>query len=349
MSEPITDLLGRRHRDGLFSAAAWTVGERDRVLTRGMLGTRARQKFTELDGAELDDAELDGTERFDLASMTKPILTLALLRLVEQGRLALLDPVSAHLPEFADTALAPLLVRDLMLHTAGLPAIVELFRAGGDRKASLTALAAVQPIRPPGIAVEYSCQNYILLGLIAERITGAGLQDLVDDSVNDPLGTRLQYLPSGPTVATESDPWRGRTLQGEVHDENAASLGGVSGNAGLFGTLDEVSALARVLAQGPDADLLVRPATWRAMTRGWTDHLNEARGLGWQGRLPGEVRDLLGPRTFGHTGFTGTSITIDPDTGRWCVLLTNRVHPTRATEGIVSLRSAFHSVAATLD
>nr|WP_267880719.1 serine hydrolase [Streptomyces sp. SPB78] len=199
---------------------------------------------------------------------------------------------------------------------------------------------------PPGERVTYSSQGFMLLGLLAEAAGGAGLEALVDRYVGTPLGLRgtgFGPVPPGRTVETEECPWRGRVVRGEVHDENAVVLGGVAGHAGLFAPLADVERLARSLAGG--APGLLRPGTYARMTAPHTDGLNLRRALAWQGQDPGDASPVggsFGPGAYGHTGFTGTSLWIDPATGRYAVLLTNRVHPSREERGFGALRREFH-------
>lgn len=153
-----------------------------------------------------------------------------------------------------------------------------------------------------------------------------------------------------PCVATELCSWRGQLIQGEVHDENAVVLGGVAGHAGLFGSLDDLAAVGHALVTNLTDRVLLSPTTLQTMITTRTAPLGVARSYAWQtAELPGTpAGDLLGPRSFGHTGFTGTSLFVDPDTSRWYVLLTNRVHPTRSTDGITRLRRRFHNLTAAL-
>ncbi|NUV38227.1 serine hydrolase, partial [Streptomyces sp. KAI-27] len=201
--------------------------------------------------------------------------------------------------------------------------------------------------------VQYSSQGLIILGLIAEAAAGQPLDALVAELVCAPLGLRdTVFRPDAGrrarAVATEDCPWRGRLVVGEVHDENAVVLGGVGGHAGLFSTLADMERLGTALAAGGRG--LLRSDTFALMTAAHTDHLNERRALAWQGRDPAgsPAGEKFGPKSYGHTGFTGTSLWVDPEAGRYAVLLTNRVHPTRTGESITGVRRAFHDAAATL-
>ncbi|MBL1286108.1 beta-lactamase family protein [Streptomyces sp. For3] len=330
-------LAGGRERR-LYSGAAWSVGSARGPVDRGWLGTRA-----------WDGAELDGEDLWDLASVTKPVVGLVVMALAERGALSLAGTVGALLPRYRDTDTARLTVTELLTHTSGLPGRVPMYRSHPTRESLLTGLGTLPLRAAPGVRVEYSSQGFMLLGLIAEQAGGQGLDALVDELVCAPLGMGDTGFNPGPAareraVATERCPWRGRTVVGEVHDENAVVLGGIAGHAGLFSTLADTERLAVCLAGG--ARELLRPETYSLMTAPHTDGLNLRRALAWQGQDPSgsPVGPSFGPSSYGHTGFTGTSLWIDPGTGRYAVLLTNRVHPARDGDGIVDLRREFHSV-----
>jgi len=300
---------------------------------------------------EPDAARVTEETWYDLASLTKVLVTVPLcLDLVGQGRL---DP-RAHLrdllPEVAWLQPQPNLgdatLLQLATHTSGLPAWQPLYTLGLDRATLLAKLLHTPLERPPGEIV-YSDLGFMLLGYAMERLTGCPLADLATQ-----LFTRLQLQDAlsftpGPNVApTEQCPWRGRLLRGEVHDENASALGGVAGHAGLFGTLRGVSGFARALLDGrahPPGVVayLSRP---HATGEGEDD---ERRGFGWMLRHPGwSGGDLMSRHSIGHTGFTGTGMWVDLERGRFSVLLTNRVYPSRHVEsGIIALRRAFNHAA----
>ncbi len=187
---------------------------------------------------------------------------------------------------------------------------------------------------------------------MAEAGASSTLDALVATYVAEPAGLRETMFRPGPAerercVATEDCSWRGRVVVGEVHDENSVVLGGVTGHAGLFGSLDDLARLGRALLVNPTERVLLHPVTFAAMIRNRTGHLGEARGLTWQDYddTGSPAGDLVGPATFGHTGVTGTSLFVDPGLGRYFVLLTNRVHPSRDGTGIATVRRAFHNLA----
>ncbi|MGE9696258.1 MULTISPECIES: serine hydrolase domain-containing protein [unclassified Streptomyces] len=344
MSEGLTEagaarraLLAEGRERGLYSGAAWAVSTPDGGVDRGWFGTRA-----------WDGPPLDGEEWWDLASVTKPVVGLVVMALADRGLLSLEAPLAAYLPRYRDTPIAPLTVEALLAHTSGLPGQVPMYRTHPTREALLDGLARLPLSGPPGRRVTYSSQGFMLLGLLAEAAGGEGLDVLVDRYVCAPLGlrgTRFGPVPPERAVATEECPWRGRVVRGEVHDENAVVLGGIAGHAGLFAPLADVEGLARSLAGG--ARELLRPATYARMTAPHTDGLNLRRALAWQGQDPGDASPVggsFGPDAYGHTGFTGTSLWIDPATGRYAVLLTNRVHPSREERGFGALRKEFHGL-----
>lgn len=336
------DILAAGRTRRAYSGAAWSVGTAAGPLDRGWTGTRA-----------WDGPALTGDELWDLASVTKPVVGLAVMALVERGALDLAGTVGRYLPAYRGGDKAGITVHQLLTHTSGLPGQVRLYRENPTREALLEALRLLPPRSAPDVRVEYSSQGFILLGLIAESAAGEPLDTLVDRLVCAPLGmkdTGFNPDAAGRTraVATEDCPWRGQVVAGEVHDENAVVLGGVAGHAGLFAPLADVERLGQSLAGG--ATELLRPETFALMTAAHTDTLALRRGLGWQGQdlVGSPVGPSPGPDSFGHTGFTGTSVWVDPATGRYAVLLTNRVHPSRDGEGIVAVRHAFHTAAATL-
>jgi CubicO group peptidase (beta-lactamase class C family) len=268
---------------------------------------------------------------FDLASLTKVIATTTMiLRLADDGRLDLDRPLTDAIPDLrqydvAGAAERRLTFRDCLGHRTFLPATEPIYTYGND-PARLRAFVLQREWRhgPP----VYSDIAFILLGIAVERITSEPLSAF-------PLGAGLSYgPPPGPAVATESCSWRGRVLKGEVHDENAAALGGEAGHAGLFGTVAGVLGFARGLLDGSGAS----PAMLEAIR----NPVRDDRTCGWERRFPGwHGGDSCSAATIGHTGFTGTGLWVDFDRGLAWTLLTNRVHPGRHREsGIVDLRRA---------
>ena len=284
---------------------------------------------------------------FDLASLTKVIATTSLaMRHVTSRRLALDAPVRSVLPKFHGGARDQVTIRQLLDHSSGLPAHVRIWERASGPADYLDAITALALERAPGEAAVYSDPGFMLLGFVVQTAAGATLDEQfaeIADEIKDPLG----YLPPphlrDRIAPTEHDPWRGRLLQGEVHDENAAALGGVAAHAGLFGTAAAVGTFARlVLRTFDERTVLGSPPIMRTFaTRSRVP--GSSRALGWDTMLPtSSCGTRMSPASIGHTGFTGTSLWIDPTRALYVVFLTNRVHPTRANNQLPALRAPLH-------
>ena len=239
----------------------------------------------------------------------------------------------------------------LLLHDSGLPAHRDFYKEAKGHDAVLAKVLAEPLVHEPGTQVEYSDLGFILLGEIIQRLTGETLEEFAKAHIFAPLGMNDSlYNPPvslRPRIApTEYDAdFRKRLLRGEVHDENAWAMGGISGNAGLFSTAGDVAAFAQMLLNGgiyAHHRLLAR-ATIQQFTARQTIG-DSARTLGWDVPTPpnSSAGHYFSPASFGHTGFTGTSLWIDPQRQLFVVLLTNRVNPTRANEQIRQVRPAVH-------
>ena len=337
---------------GLVPGAVAAVGTATATLHRQAFGWAALTP---------ERRPLDAGARFDLASLTKIVATTTLLlRFLERGRLFLDQPVASVLPAFGAPGKGQVTFRHLLTHTSGLPAWKDLredVAAGAD---PLRAVLGEPQERPPGAAVVYSDLGFITLGQALSAIGGAPLDVLVRREVLAPLAmAETGYLPDGPArdrcVATEDLPQRGGVLTGVVHDDNAHLLGGVSGHAGLFAPCADLERFCRLwLGEGrlPGGDggaggRLLSPATVRLATSDQTGGASR-RGLGWvlQPNPFWVPADLCSPRAYSHTGFTGTSLLIDPGAGLFAVLLTSRVHPTRENNSAGAareVRGRFHN------
>lgn len=295
---------------------------------------------------------------YDLASLTKVIATTTLMmRRVESGALHLDGTAASYLPELKGSPVGGATLRDLLAHSSGLPCCTELFRELGEgldrdeaRARYLEHIAATDLEVGPRERSIYSDLGVLLLGEILERESGRGLAELVEDEVLDPLGLAdTGYLPVDSLrkriAATEFDAWRGRLPHGEVHDENTHALGGVAPHAGLFGTARDVAAFAQTMLNGGGYGerRIANANTVTLFTRRAELVPGSSRALGWDTPSdPSSAGRYLSARSYGHTGFTGTSLWIDPELELIVVLLTNRVHPTRENIAIRRLRPAIH-------
>jgi CubicO group peptidase (beta-lactamase class C family) len=292
---------------------------------------------------------------FDLASLTKIVATTAVtLALIQQGLLSLDDAAIGYLPDFTAFRRGPVTIRHLLTHTAGLPDGRKFYRWCGSPAELIRDLHQTKLEAPPGCQVTYSDLGFLALGEIVAAVADAPLDIAVRRLVTEPLGmSATSFIPlAAPTApplagfaATErradGTPWTGT-----VHDENARLLGGVAGHAGLFSTLADLVRFATWWVS--DEDGPVPPPLRRAATSCQTAGLDGRRGLGWA--CTGDGFDILGttwpPTAVSHTGFTGTSLALDPASGLWVVLLTNAVHFGRDSAAIKALRRDVHATAA---
>ncbi|HEY8427818.1 MAG TPA: serine hydrolase [Sandaracinaceae bacterium] len=293
------------------------LGRSDGVVFRRAYGARAIDPMRE---------PMTADTVFDLASLTKAVATTsAVLWLAERGRIELDAPVSRYLPDLAGGGRERITVRHLLTHRAGLPAVDPLRGYDGERREVLARILRTPLESAPGARVRYSDLGFIVLGALVERVTGRDLDAFVRETIFEPLGMReTRYAPPSewlPRIApTERAERRGGVLiRGVVHDPRAFRLGGVAGNAGLFSTADDLARFARMLLRGGELDgaRVFSAETVRAIRSEEGE-----RGLGWDRGHP-----TLSPAAFGHGGFTGTSLWIDPDEDLFVLLLSNRVHP----------------------
>jgi CubicO group peptidase (beta-lactamase class C family) len=324
---------------------------------------------------DLDASRPDSATIYDLASLTKVIgLTTGLMLAVEEQKVDLDAPVQRYVPGFAGPNKEPVTLRSLLVHASGLPAWRPLFREVSSRSDAF-ALADTTPLESlPGTRDVYSDLGAIILTQVLETVYHQRIDSLLGQRIFSPLRLHsLRYLPPAewqPRIApTEMDPWRGRVLRGEVHDENAAVMGGVSGHAGLFGSADDMLGFAEWMLEQADRRSggqtgrsggqsvgtsvstqsmrrpsdrpTVRPSVFDEFTRRQNLVPGSSRALGWDTPAPGSSSgSRMSPRSIGHTGFTGTSIWIDPDHRVAVVLLSNRVHPTRDNPRWAPVRAA---------
>ena len=272
---------------------------------------------------------------YDLASLTKVVgTTTAIMILFDEGKLRLDDRVVQYIPEFGGGAKDAVTIRMLLEHRSGLPAGRDLWRLASSAEEARAAVISTPLFAPPGQYVEYSDLGADMLGFVVEAVSGEKLDRFLDTRVFAPLGmTDTRFRPDaslrGRIAPTELNPPRGYPLRGEVHDENAYALGGVAGHAGLFSTASDLAVFAQMLLNGGsyNGTRIVADSTVRLFTR----RAAGTRALGWDTCAgKGSCGTYLSSNAYGHTGFTGTSLWIDPEREMFVVLLTNRVHAARA-------------------
>ena len=326
-------------RDGAYTAACLLVGRGERVLFRRAYGRLSMD----------DDAPQTSEQtRFDLDSLTKPLVTgMLTMRAMEAGKLCMNDRLSTFFDAPRDKA--DITIAQLLTHTAGFGTGLHLWhQAQSPQDAAQVILDAPLMCRP-GEKVQYGCSGYILLGQLLECLYDMDLSELAVQEIFWPLRMqRTGFHPADGNIAATEMQDDGRCLQGIVHDENARFLGGVSGNAGVFGTMDDLALFLQMLAAKgklPDGSRYLSGETIEAAFLNRTPGMEKGRGLGFS--LPwyenGYTGDLFPKETIGHTGFTGTSITLDPVSGLYIVFLTNRICPSRDSMGIFRVRRLLHN------
>lgn len=323
---------------GAFPGAALAIGRGPRVVLEEGFGTMGR-----LPG-EYGVVDPDQTV-YDLASLTKVVgTTTAVMLLVEDGKMRLDEPVASYLPEFSGGGRERVTIRHLLTHTSGLPEGIDVPNGLSPEQALRYVLAT--PLRStPGMRVEYSDLSAVVLYAAAERAAGEPLYRLLDRRVFGPLKMRsTTYWPGegcGRCAPTSKE--MGPAFRGHVHDPISRRMGGISGNAGLFSSVHDLARFAAMLANGGELDgvRVLQPGTIRTFTQRQPG--TGTRALGWD--TPGRPGTSMfgnraSDRSFGHTGYTGTSIWIDPDLGTWVVLLTNRTYDTEGNNRMQPLRRA---------
>ncbi len=348
--KPAFDVLERGVAERAFPGGVLAVGH------RGELTVHAFGRLTYDAGAPAVRSETI----YDAASLTKPVVTTTLVAmLVATGQLQLDAPVGIYLPEWAAGPNPEwrrrVTLRHLLTHTSGLPAHVDFFKTAKNKRETLARVFAESLTYEPGTRSEYSDLGFMLLGEIVERLTGHPLDRLARERIFAPLGMKDSLFNPLKTLRariapTENDTsFRKRLLQGEVHDENAWAMGGVAGQAGLFSTAADLAAFCQMLLNGGiyAHQRLLRRATIDPFTAGQS-LAGGIRALGWNVPTEGSSSGrYFSSRSYGHTGFTGTSIWIDPEKELFVVLLTNRVHPTRENDKIRQVRPALHDAVVT--
>jgi serine-type D-Ala-D-Ala carboxypeptidase len=358
LSDAIAARLRVEIERGEMPSAAWCVMHRGAVVCRGALGE-----------AVIEPERVAATPDtiYDLASLTKPLVTTTMaLVAASEGRIDLDHPVARQLPEIASSGgLAGATWEDLLAHRAGLEAWHPLYAEGNDRASYLRSVLARPPAYPPRTSVVYSDLGFVLLFLALERLWDEDFETLAKTRILDPIGaSRCLFRPPAArraeVAATERgnekeramvcerglsfDGWREEMIWGEVNDCNAWFIGGVCGHAGLFGDCEGVARIASIYLPGseflPDA---VRAAAASCRAEGG----GEKRGLGWQLRSgPSSPGWPLSAASFGHAGFTGTSVWVDPEAELVIALLTNRIHPRVRESGIQQIRRVVNEIVA---
>jgi CubicO group peptidase (beta-lactamase class C family) len=333
-------LLERAIEERAFPGAATAITYRGELVALKGLG-----RFTYDAGSKPVNADTP----YDLASLTKVVATTAMcMKLYDHGRLFLQQPVAEILPGFAgaDPRRKQATLEMLLAHSSGLPAYTKLFENARNRQEILDQALRLPLRADPGVRSEYSDIGFILLGVALERLARQSVDEFCRREIFAPLGLAIAYCPepqqrSGIPPTENDTSFRHRIVQGEVHDENAWVMGGVAGHAGCFGDAKAVATFAECMLRcGPP---LFQAHTVELFTQRQASPAGSSRALGWDTpSLPSQSGKCFSPRSYGHLGFTGTSLWIDPERQLSVTLLTNRTWPDRSSQAIKEVRPAFH-------
>ena len=338
LAESTDRLITQAMQDGMFPGAAISIGDKNGELYRATYGNRSLYP---------EKLPMQPDTLFDLASLTKILsTTMVTLALVETGKLNLSDKLNQFYDTPADKQ--DITIHQLMTHTSSLPAHIPIYNLAPTPKQAIGTILN-QPLGA-NTNVVYSCLGFILLGKICEIVGGSTLDNLAQKYVFEPLGLKTAtYCPCTKNhnfAATEFCEIRDEWLSGIVHDENARFIGGVSGNAGLFADINDCATLAIMLADKGSLNnkTIISQSIFETAIQNHTPHCDEGRGLGFavKGRAPVSCGSIFPVGSYGHTGFTGTSIWVNAETSQYVVFLTNRVHPTRDDNRLAAFRSVLH-------
>lgn len=331
--------------DGQTPGAVLLVARRGAVVYRKAFGQR-------IVAPETEPMSVDTI--FDMASLTKVIATAsAIMILIEEGRISLTDPVADYVPEFGRHGKDIVTIVQLLTHFSGLRPDLDLDESWSGAETALNLAFEEKLVSPPGERFAYSDINYIVLGDLVQRVSGMSLDRFCSARIFAPLGMSDTGFnpPESQTARIAPSEWRnGTMLRGQVHDPTASRMEGVAGHAGLFSSPDDVSRFAQAILNGGalDGNRILAPLSVQRMTTNQSPPgRSEWRGVGFDIRTPfsSPRGDLFTTQSFGHTGFTGTSLWIDPPTETFVILMSNRLHPNGEGD-VSSLRKKVASVTA---
>jgi uncharacterized protein YbbC (DUF1343 family)/CubicO group peptidase (beta-lactamase class C family) len=337
----VDEIMNAAVSRGTIPGGVVLIGHDGRVVYRKAFGMRSLEPSREA---------MTTATIFDIASLTKCVATAtSVMKLVEEGKIRLNDPVSAYLPEFAKNGKDGITIRELLTHFSGLKEDLDLKASWKGRDTAYRMAMDEKPVFPPGSRFQYSDINFETLGFVVEKVSGLSLDEYAEKNIFEPLGMGdTRFLPPPqwhPRIAPTEYDENHQMLRGTVHDPTAQRMGGVAGHAGLFSTADDLAKFAQEMLTGFH---VLSPLTVEKMTTPQQPPTAPVlRGLGWDIDSPFSSNrgEFLPVGSFGHTGFTGTALWIDPVTNSYIIILTNAVHP-RGGKSQASLRSRIASATA---
>ncbi len=327
-----------------FPGAVLLIGNKDSIIYQNAFG-----HFT----YENNSPDVSTSTIYDLASLTKVIATTtAIMLLVDKKMISLDDKVITYLPEFRNNSKGDITIRNLLKHNSGLPAWKKFYPEKKTKSEILHDICSIKPEFKPGSKTQYSDLGFITLGIIIEKITGMSLDNFCVKEIFEPLKMNNTFFNPDKNLKPEIAPteidnyWRGKLIQGEVHDETASIMNGVSGHAGLFSTSEDLYKLVKVLMNEgmKENTQFISSSTIKEFLK--NESKSESRLLGWdaKSKTGSSAGQYFSENSFGHTGFTGTSIWADPEQNLIVVFLTNRVYPSRENKKIIKVRPALHDL-----
>ena len=346
----IEKIINNAIKDSAFPGAVVLVEKNGKIIFEKAFGHFTYDK---------NSRQMTLNTLFDLASLTKVISTTTCAMICfDRGLFKLDDKVLKYIPQFAQNGKGNITIRNLLLHNSGLPAFKQYYKMFDNGEDVLNDIYSTKLDYPTGTKTVYSDLGIITLGKIIEKVTGMKLDKFALKEIFNPLGMKnTMYNPpdslKNRCAPTEHDDyWRHRQIQGEVHDETASMLGGVAGQAGLFSTAEDIAKVLQMLLQDGkfDGRQIIKSGTVKLFTKRQSQ--NSSRALGWdtKSKTGSSAGDLFSGDSYGHTGFTGTSVWTDPERKLFVVFLTNRVYPTRKNHKLFKVRPALHnSVIKTLE
>ncbi|GBD91455.1 penicillin-binding protein 4* [bacterium BMS3Abin04] len=341
--EKVDSLMNTAIRDSVFPGATLLVGNKS-----GTIYEKAYGHYT----YDTTSPRMTLNTIFDLASVSKVIgTTSAAMILYDRGKLKLDEKVATYLPEFGNHGKEKITVRNLLLHNSGLPAFKKYYDIYNTSKQVINDIMNTELIYEPGTKYVYSDLGMITLQKVIERISGTTLDKFLEKNLFKPLGMNSTMYNPPPSLKQKCAPteidtfYRMRPLQGEVHDERAYMLGGVAGHAGLFSTAPDLAKFFHMMLNGGkyNGKQIIKESTINKWTTRQSDQ--SSRGIGWDTKSVKGYSSFgtkFSSNSYGHTGYTGTSVWVNKDTGIFVILLTNRVYPTRKNRKIIKFRPIIH-------
>lgn len=344
--QKIDETMNKAMQTKMFPGGVVLVARKGSIAKWDAYGYAARytdDKYTEMD----KPVPMAKDTIFDLASISKIFTTVAAMKLYEEGKFKLDDKVAQYLPEFSENGKENVTIRQLLTHTSGFVPFIPLYNMGTNREDRLHIVLTYPLKNPPGTTYTYSDLNMITMGVLVEKLSGKRLDQYVKEVITDPLKMKdTMYNPpaylKSRIAATEYEPYINRGIVwGEVHDENAWSLDGVAGHAGVFSSAHDLAVFAHMILQkGKYGNkTILKPSTVDLLAENQLPQFpKDSHGLGWELNQGWYMDALSDESTLGHTGFTGTTMVVSPKNQTIVLTLTNRVHPTRNTPSLNPVR-----------